>query len=64
MDAKVVLLQPKVDAAVQLLNDLKAAAASVTDPKALAALTAIVNGDAAKIVAGEGSLDAAVAPAP
>lgn len=73
LSGKVDLLNGKVDAAAQLIADLKAAIAanSTSADAALAAVTTLLNGATAQSIASaaavdtaEGKLDAAVAPTP
>lgn len=56
----------KVDAAIQLINDLKAAvgAQGQSADAQLAAVTALLNSGAAADIANEAKIDAAIAPAP
>lgn len=60
------VLGGKVDAAIQLINDLKAAvgAQGQSADAQLQAVTALLNGATAQAITAEDKLDAAVAPAP
>jgi hypothetical protein len=56
------LLGGKVDAAIQLIQDLKDAANQPNVDQALRDVTALLNGATAQAIAAEDKLDAAVAP--
>lgn len=56
------ILGGKVDAAIQLIDDLKLAAAQPDKTAAIQAVTTLLNGATAKAIAAEDKLDVAVAP--